>query len=73
MAKVAQAFSPKEWTCWVISDATTSGTTGIHTGNMLQLDVDSIGFPTLNVTQVLDVRNGVGATLKDEDFFRIIK
>lgn len=70
MAKVAQAFSPKEWSCWVISDATNSGDTGIHTSNMLQLDVDSIGFPSLNVTQALDVRNGVGATLKDEDFFQ---
>ena len=37
---------------------------------MLQLDVDSISMPSLNVTQSLDVRSGVGNTLKDEDFFQ---
>ena len=70
MANVAHAFSPKEWTCFVISDATNAGATGLHATNMHQLDVDSIGFPSLNVTQTLDVRSGVGATLKDEDFFQ---
>ena len=70
MATVAHAFSPKEFTCWVISDATNAGSTGIHSSNMYQLDVDSVGYPTLNVTQTLDVRSGVGNTLKDEDFFQ---
>ena len=37
---------------------------------MYQLDVDSISFPSLNVTQAMDVRSGVGHTLKDEDFFQ---
>ena len=37
---------------------------------MYQLDVDSVGMPTLNVNQVLDVRSGVGRTLKDEDVFQ---
>ena len=69
MANVAHAFSPKEWTCFVISDATNAGTTGLHATNMYQLDVDSVSYPSLNVTQALDVRSGVGATLKDEDFF----
>lgn len=67
---VAHAFSPKEFQVWVISDATNAGTSGIHASNMYQLDVDSVGFPSLNVNQVMDVRNGVGATLKDEDFFQ---
>jgi hypothetical protein len=70
MATVAHAFSPKEFKCFVISDATNAGSTGIHSSNMQQLDVDSIGFPSLNVNQVLDVRSGVGHTLKDEDFFQ---
>ena len=70
MATVAHAFSPKEFKCFIISDATNAGTSGIHSSNMLQLDVDSVSYPSLNVTQALDVRSGVGATLKDEDFFQ---
>lgn len=68
MANVAHAFSPKEWRCAVVSDATDAGSTGIGT-TMYQLDVDSVSYPSLNVTQSLDVRSGVGHTLKDEDFF----
>jgi len=70
MATVAHSFSPKEFKCFVISDATNAGASGIHASNMLQLDVDSISFPSLNVNQSLDVRSGVGHTLKDEDFFQ---
>ena len=69
MANVAHSFSPKEWKCAVVSDATNAGATGIGT-TMYQLDVDSVSYPSLNVTQALDVRSGVGATLKDEDFFQ---
>ena len=67
---VAHAFSPKEFQIWIASDATNAGSSGIHASTMYQLDVDSVGFPSLNVNQVLDVRNGIGATLKDEDFFQ---
>jgi len=70
MATVAHAFSPKEFKCFIISDATNAGTSGIHSSNMLQLDVDSVSYPSLNVTQALEVRSGVGNTLKDEDFFQ---
>ena len=70
MATVAHSFSPKEFKCFVISDATNAGSSGIHASNMQQLDVDSISFPSLNVNQSLDVRSGVGHTLKDEDFFQ---
>ena len=66
----AFAFSPKESKCFVISDATNAGASGIHASSMQQLDVDSVSYPSLNVTQALDVRSGVGATLKDEDFFQ---
>jgi len=70
MATVAHAFSPKEFTCWIVSDATNAGTSGIHASNMYQLDIDSVGYPTLNPSQVVDVRSGVGRTFKDEDFFQ---
>ena len=70
MPTVAHAFSPKEFKCFVISDATNAGTSGIHSSNMYQLDVDSVSYPSLNVSQTVDVRSGVGATLKDEDFFQ---
>ena len=70
MATVAHTFSPKEFKCFIISDATNAGSTGIHSSNMLQLDVDSVSYPSLNVTQALEVRSGVGNTLKDEDFFQ---
>ena len=70
MAVVGHAFSPKEFQVFIGSDATNAGSTGIHASNMYQLDVDSVSMPTLNVNQVLDVRSGVGRTLKDEDFFQ---
>ena len=69
MATSAYTFSPKEWKAAVVSDATNAGATGIGT-TMNQLDVDSVSFPSLNVTQAMDVRSGVGATLKDEAFFQ---
>ena len=70
MALVGHAFSPKEFQVWIASDATNGGTSGIHASNMQQLDVDSVGMPSLKVNQVLDVRSGVGRTLKDEDVFQ---
>ena len=69
MAISAKVFSPKEWKVALISDATNAGDTGIGS-TMLQLDVDSIGMPSLNPNQVLDVRSGAGRTFKDEDFFQ---
>ena len=69
MATSAKVFSPKEWKVGVLSDATNAGATSIGS-TMLQLDVDSIGFPSLNVNQMLDVRSGAGRTFKDEDFFQ---
>ena len=69
MAVAPQGFSPKEWKCAIVSDATNAGATGIGS-TMLQLDVDSVSYPSLNVTQALDVRSGAGRTFKDEDFFQ---
>jgi len=67
MSKSAKAFSPKEFTCWVKGESA-AGTSVLGT-SMFQLDVDSVSFPTLNVTQALDLRNG-GRVLKDADFFQ---
>ena len=69
MAGAIHAFSPKEWKVAVVSDDTSAGATGIGS-TMNQLDVDSISMPSLNPTQVLDVRSGAGRTLKDEDVFQ---
>lgn len=67
---LAHGFSPKEFQVFIASDNTQAGVTGIHASNMHQLDVDSVGMPSLNVNQVLDVRSGAGRTFKDEDFFQ---
>jgi hypothetical protein len=69
MAVSAKVFSPKEWKVAIVSDATNAGDTGIGS-TMLQLDVDSVGMPSLNPNQVIDVRSGAGRTFKDEDFFQ---
>ena len=70
MAAVGHAFSPKEFQVWIASESINGGATGLSASNMYQLDVDSVGMPSLNVNQVLDVRSGVGRTLKDEDVFQ---
>ena len=69
MAIQADAFSPKEFTCWIKAE-TTAGTSVLATSGMFQLDIDSVGYPSLNVTQALDVRSGRGRTFKNEDFFQ---
>ena len=46
------AFSPKDFKAWIIEEATT-GTIPTITSGLLQLDVDSVSMPSLNVTQNL--------------------
>ncbi len=65
----AVAYSPKEWQVFVAKE-TTAGASKLSTSGMYALDVDSIGSPSLNVNQVLDVRTGVGRTFKGADFFQ---
>ena len=67
MSKSAKAFSPKEFSCWVKAESA-AGTSVLGT-SMLQLDVDSVSYPSLNITQALDLRNG-SRVLKDADFFQ---
>ena len=63
-----KAFSPKEWEVWIQGE-TTLGTENNSTSAMMQLDVDSVGMPSLNPHQKIDVRSGTGRTLKSKDFF----
>jgi len=60
------AYSPKEFKVAIAFEDTvgTAETTGF-----ISLDVDSVGFPSLNPAQVLDVRTG-GRVLKEADFFQ---
>ena len=61
------AYSPKEFKVAIAFEDTT-GTA--ETTGFISLDVDSVGFPSLNPNQVVDVRTGTGRTLKETDFFQ---
>tara|TARA_R100001460_G_C3527952_1_gene173240 strand:+ start:38 stop:1066 length:1029 start_codon:yes stop_codon:yes gene_type:complete len=72
MAINTAAFSPKEFQV-AIAEQDAFGTIEANGGNAYHaLDVDSIGFPSLNPTQVLDVRTG-SRVLQKEDFFQDVK
>lgn len=69
------AFSPKDFKAWVIEETNTGNNAGALdspaiTSGLLQLDVDSVSFPSLNVNQNLDVRTSVGRVLHANDFFQ---
>mgnify|MGYP005821697039 CR=1 FL=1 len=63
------AFSPRDFKAWIIEEATT-GTIPTITSGLLQLDVDSVAFPSIAPNQNLDVRSNVGRVLHSEDFFQ---
>ena len=65
---LATAFSPKDYRVAVRAEATNGSDPGIG-ASILYLDVDTIGFPSVNVTQSLDVRTGVGRLFNEGDFF----
>ena len=70
MAISTAAHSPKEFQ-FLIAEQDVFGT--FETSNdMHALDVDSVGTPSLNPTQVLDVRNG-SRVLQKEDFFQDVR
>jgi len=72
MAINTAAFSPKQFQV-AIAEQDDFGTIVAHDGNAYHaLDVDSVGFPSLNPTQVLDVRSG-SRVLQKEDFFQDVK
>ena len=71
------AFHPKDFKAWVILEGASSALNGntaavdapAITSALLQLDVDSISFPSLNVTQFAGVRSGQGRVANAVDFF----
>tara|TARA_X000001382_G_C3147117_1_gene171639 strand:- start:109 stop:1116 length:1008 start_codon:yes stop_codon:yes gene_type:complete len=66
MALDGQALSPKEFLL-AFKPETTTGTANVATMNLI--NVDSVSSPSFNLSQVLDVRNGVGRTAKVADAF----
>ena len=72
MAISTAAHSPKEFQ-FLIAEQDVFGTIEADGGNAYHaLDVDSIGSPSLNPVQSLDVRNG-SRVLQKEDFFQDVK
>lgn len=66
----SSVFSSKDYRVYLIKEVTAGTTPTLGTATVLQLDVDSVGFPSLNPNQSTEVRSGVGRTLKDEDFYQ---
>lgn len=66
MAISATSVSPKDFQLGIIKEAT-AGTA--VTTSMNLINIDSIELPSLNPTQVTDVRHGTGRTLKQVDTF----
>ena len=66
MAISANAFSPKEFELG-IGQESTCGTVKVDA--LIGVNIDSVSFPTLNPTQVLDVRNHSGRVAQDIDVF----
>ena len=63
------AFHPKDFKAWVKNESTNGDDPTITTG-LAGLDVDSVSFPSLNVTQVANVRSGSGRVAVATDFFQ---
>ena len=63
------AFSPKNYRVAVKAESTHGSAAGI-TSSILFLDVDSVGFPSMNMNQTTEVKTGVGRILSETDFFQ---
>ena len=63
------AFSPKNYRVAVKAESTHGSDAGI-TSSILFLDVDSVGFPSMNMNQTTEVKTGVGRILSETDFFQ---
>ena len=66
----ADTYSPKGFRVSVGYEAT-SGTKDVDA--LVSMDVDSVGFPSLNPVQSMEVRSGNGATAKLVDAFKTNK
>ena len=69
------AFSPRDFKAWVIEETKTGQSAGtldspVITSGLLQLDVDSVSFPSIAPNQNLNVRSSVGRVLHANDFFQ---
>ena len=68
----SDAYSPKAFEFFIgIEDGGNVGTADV--GALYSLDVDSVGFPSLNPVHVYDVRAGAGETAKLVDAFKTNK
>jgi len=61
-------FSPKNYRVAVRAESTNGTDAGIDS-SISYLDVDSVGFPSLNVNQNTEIRTGVGRIFSEVDFF----
>jgi len=69
------AFSPKGFKAWVIEETVTGNNLGALdspaiTSGLLQLDVDSVAYPSIAPNQNVDVRTSVGRVAHKNDFFQ---
>tara|TARA_Y100001938_G_scaffold139607_1_gene206690 strand:- start:404 stop:1396 length:993 start_codon:yes stop_codon:yes gene_type:complete len=62
------AFSPINYRVAVRAESTNGSDAGIGS-SISYLDVDSIGFPSLNVNQGLDIKSGTSRLFNENDFF----
>jgi hypothetical protein len=68
-------FSPRDFKAWVIEETDTGNNAGALdapaiTSGLLQLDVDSVSFPSISPNQNLNVRSSVGRVLHSNDFYQ---
>ena len=69
MATLAEGFSPKQFQLAFAAEADGVGAGEATDADYKFINIDSIEMPSLNPNQVLDVRHGVGRTLKEGDMF----
>ena len=65
---LAGALSPKNFQVFIKTEST-AGTSVLATTGMDALDVDSVGFPSLNTTIVTEVRTSAVSLFQSADFF----
>lgn len=64
-------FSPKNFRAYIVNESTNGTTPTLITGNVCKaLDVDSVGFPSLNVTQVMEKRSSSSKIFNTTEFFQ---
>lgn len=69
MADQVAGFSPKQFQLAFAAEKDGIGGGESTSGDYKFINIDSIEMPSLNPNQVLDVRHGVGRTLKQVDMF----